>query len=217
MVAAAIIIGCGLSVWGSVYGVKLELNNFTKSMFYYLFMYGVGLAVGPSFVNSLGGDGIRFSFLALVSCVIGLALVVLGAMLFGLPLVRQAACSLDRRQCRRPSARQRRPSLSGVLNLPPGMTTPDQVSSMIALSYGITYIWGTVGIILITKYLPRWWGVDASAAARQYEVGAWRRERRHTGPEWLDLGALRSYGCKIPNGRANPSVSFLLKSPNTRS
>ena len=40
---------------------------------------------------------------------------------------------------------------------------------MIALSYGITYIWGTVGIILITKYLPKWWGVDARAAAREYE------------------------------------------------
>ena len=40
---------------------------------------------------------------------------------------------------------------------------------MIALSYGITYIWGTVGIILITKYLPNWWGIDAKAAAREYE------------------------------------------------
>jgi len=27
---------------------------------------------------------------------------------------------------------------------------------MIALSYRITYFWGTVGIILICKYLPRW-------------------------------------------------------------
>ena len=40
---------------------------------------------------------------------------------------------------------------------------------MIALSYGITYIWGTVGIILIVKYLPKWWGIDAKAAAKKYE------------------------------------------------
>src|SRR3954462_2038553 len=51
MVAAAIIVGCGLSTWASVYGVKLELNGFATSLFYYLFMYGVGLRVGPSFVN----------------------------------------------------------------------------------------------------------------------------------------------------------------------
>jgi len=69
MVAAAIVVGCALSVWGSVYGEKLELNNFTRLLFYYLFMYGVGLRVGPSFVNSLGGDGIKFTFLAFVSCV----------------------------------------------------------------------------------------------------------------------------------------------------
>jgi putative transport protein len=41
---------------------------------------------------------------------------------------------------------------------------------MIALGYGVTYIWGTVGIILICKYLPRWWGVDAKKAAREYEA-----------------------------------------------
>ena len=48
-------------------------------------MYGVGLRVGPSFVNSLNGDGLKFSVLAVVSCALGLALVVLGAKLFDLP------------------------------------------------------------------------------------------------------------------------------------
>src|SRR6187455_2393953 len=86
MVAGAIIVGAGLSVWASAYGAKLELNNFAKSLFYYLFMYGVGLRVGPSFVNSLGGDGIKFTFLAFVSCIIGLTLVVLGAKVFDLPM-----------------------------------------------------------------------------------------------------------------------------------
>ena len=85
MVAAAIVVGAGMSAWASVYGAKLELNNFTKLIFYYLFMYGVGLRVGPSFVNSLKGDGAKFSLLAVVSCVIGLALVVLGVKLFNLP------------------------------------------------------------------------------------------------------------------------------------
>src|SRR5436190_5886985 len=81
MVAGAIIVGAGLSVWASVYGVKLELNSFAKSLFYYLFMYGVGLRVGPSFINSLKGDGLKFCVLAVVSSVIGLSLVVIGAVL----------------------------------------------------------------------------------------------------------------------------------------
>src|SRR3954467_13639570 len=85
MVAAAIIVGCAMSTWGSLYGVKLELNNFAKSLFYYLFMYGVGLRVGPSFVNSLKGDGLKFTFLALLSSLMGLALCVIGARLLALP------------------------------------------------------------------------------------------------------------------------------------
>src|SRR6476619_2653832 len=85
MVAGAIVVGAALSVTASLYGVKLELNNFTKSLFYYLFMYGVGLRVGPSFLNGLGADGIRYTVLALVSCIIGLAIVVSGARLFDLP------------------------------------------------------------------------------------------------------------------------------------
>jgi putative transport protein len=40
---------------------------------------------------------------------------------------------------------------------------------MIALGYGVTYIWGTIGIILVCKYLPKWWGIDARKAAKEYE------------------------------------------------
>jgi len=47
MVAASIVVGCALSVWASSYGTKLALDNFAKSLFYYFFMYGVGLRVGP--------------------------------------------------------------------------------------------------------------------------------------------------------------------------
>ena len=86
MVAGAIIVGAAISVTASTYGVKLELNNFAKSLFYYLFMYGVGLRVGPSFINSLKGDGLKFTVLAVVSSVLGLALVVIGAKVFYLPV-----------------------------------------------------------------------------------------------------------------------------------
>src|SRR5204863_7148419 len=85
MVASAIVVGAAISAIASTMGVKMSIDNFAKSMFYYLFMYGVGLRVGPSFINSLKGDGLKFTFLALVSSVLGLALVVIGAKMFSLP------------------------------------------------------------------------------------------------------------------------------------
>src|SRR6188472_16763 len=85
MVAGAIVVGAGLSVWASIYGVKLQLDNFAKSLFYYLFMYGVGLRVGPAFFNSLKKDGITFTILAVVCSCLGLLLVVLTCKWFALP------------------------------------------------------------------------------------------------------------------------------------
>ena len=168
MVAGAIIVGASLSVWASVYGVKLELNSFAKSLFYYLFMYGVGLRVGPSFINSLKGDGLKFCVLAVVSSVIGLSLVVIGAKLFALPPGAAGGMLAGSQTMSAAIGSAEQAITSGVVKLPAGMK-PEDASGMIALSYGITYIWGTVGIILICKYLPRWWGVDAKAAAKQYE------------------------------------------------
>ena len=131
MVAAAIIVGCGMSVWASAYGVKLELNNFTKSMFYYLFMYGVGLRVGPSFINSLGGDGLKFTGLAVISSVVGLILVVGGAKLLDLPV--GAAGGMLAGSMTMSAAIGSAEQAIPLLTLPPG-TTAEGVSAMIALS-----------------------------------------------------------------------------------
>ena len=79
------------------------------------------------------------------------------------------------------------PSTTSV-RTPPAGTTPEQVNAMIALSYGITYIWGTVGIILICKYLPT--GVAAEDVVEAAEV----RQVRHVG------GGLRRR--RDPGGRA---------------
>jgi putative transport protein len=168
MVAAAIIVGAGLATWASLYGVKLQLDNFAKLLFYYLFMYGVGLRVGPSFVNSLKGDGLKFTVLAVICSFLGLFLVVYGADLFGLPPGAAGGILAGSQTMSAAIGTAELAVSSGAYAVPEG-STPEQISGMIALSYGVTYIWGTVGIILICKYLPRWWGVDAKVAAKEYE------------------------------------------------
>ncbi|MCX7276189.1 MAG: transporter [Burkholderiales bacterium] len=168
-VAAAIVIGCGVATWGAAYGVRFELDNFTKSLFYYLFMYGVGLRVGPSFINSLKGDGLKFTVLAVLSSFLGLGIVVLGTRWLSLPVGAAGGILAGSQTMSAAIGAAEQAITSGVVPLPRG-TTAEAATAMIALSYGITYIWGTVGIILICKYLPRWWGVDARSAAKTYEV-----------------------------------------------
>src|SRR4029450_4690178 len=137
MVAGAIVVGAGLSVWASAYGVKLELNNFVKSLFYYLFMYGVGLRVGPSFINSLKGDGLKFTFLAVVASVLGLTLVVAGAKLFDLPVGAAGGMLAGSQTMSAAIGSAEQAVTSGAVKLPAGVSATD-ASAMIALSYGIT-------------------------------------------------------------------------------
>ena len=79
---------------------------------------------------------------------------------------------------------------------------------MIALGYGVTYIWGTVGIILICKYLPRWWGIDARKAAQGIRGRARRQERRRRRPHRLPRRrparlSAREHGGRRPEHRAS--------------
>ena len=168
MVASAIVVGAGISAWASTYGIAMKFDNFTRLLFYYLFMYGVGLRVGPSFVNSLKGDGLKFTFLAILCSVLGLLGAVFFTKLWELPAGSAGGILAGAMTMSATIGSAEEAVRQGVFPLPTGKTFED-VSGMIALSYGLTYIWGTVGIILICKYLPRWWGVDAKAAAKKYE------------------------------------------------
>ena len=84
---------------------------------------------------------------------------------------------------------------------------------MIALSYGITYIWGTVGIILITKYLPRWWGIDARRLPREYEkehgVASGDTPALRAGPP----AALRAYRLENADWTGKTVGAFLKANP----
>jgi putative transport protein len=178
-------------------------------------MYGVGLRVGPSFVNSLGGDGLKFTLLAVVSCVLGLGLVLLGVSVLDLPPGTAGGILAGSQTMSAAIGSAEEAVSSGVVTLPPG-TTSEQVSSMIALSYGITYIWGTVGIILITKYLPRWWGIDAKVSAREYEAQhgvASGDMPALTG--WTTAG-LRAYRLENPQWHDKTIRAFLGANPEYR-
>lgn len=168
-VAAAIIVGCALATLGAAYGQKFHLDDFAKSLLYYLFMYGVGLRVGPSFLNALSRESINYAILAVIAPVLGLLIVVLGCKLLDMPMGAAGGILAGSQTMSAAIGSAEQAVVAGVVQPGPG-ASKESVDAMIALSYGITYIWGTVGIILLCKYLPRIWGVDAKASAREFEA-----------------------------------------------
>ena len=192
MVAAAIVVGVALATWASTYGVKLQLDNFAKSLMYYLFMYGVGLRVGPSFFNSLKKDGLTFTILAVVCSVLGLVLVVVLSRMFDLPAGAVGGILAGSQTMSAAIGTAEMAVTQGAFKIPAG-STAEAVSAMIALGYGISYIWGTVGIILICKYLPKWWGVDARKSAKEYEEKFGVPNLDDVGLSGYRPGGLRAY------------------------
>ena len=209
MVAAAVVVGAALATWASTYGVKLQLDNFAKSLFYYLFMYGVGLRVGPAFFNSLKKDGITFTILAVICAVLGLGLVVLTSKWFALPPGAAGGVLAGSQTMSAAIGTAEMAVEQGAYKMPPG-STAEQISGMIALGYGVTYIWGTVGIILVCKYLPRWWGVDARKAAKEYEAAHGVRNVDDAGITGYRAGGLRAYRLDNPS-TAGQSIAQLRK------
>src|SRR5687767_4793064 len=215
MVAAAVVVGCALATWASTYGVKLQLDNFAKSLFYYLFMYGVGLRVGLSFFNSLEKDGLKFTILAVICSIFGLVLVVLGAKMFGLPPGAAGGILAGSQTMSAAIGTAEMAVTQGAYAIPEG-SSAEAVSAMIALGYGVTYIWGTVGIILICKYLPRWWGVDAKAAAKRYEEEFGVKNMDESGLTGYRPGGVRAYRVTNPQTAGKTVAQFRAAHPMYR-
>ena len=215
MVAGAVIVGAALSIWASTYDIQLQLDNFVKSLFYYLFMYGVGLRVGPSFINSLGRDGLRFTILAVIAPLMGLAIIVLGVIMLDLPVGTAGGLLAGSQTMSAAIGSAEQAIIDGVVKLPEG-TTQEAATGMIAVSYGISYIWGTVGIILIVKYLPRWWGVNAQAAAKKYEEEFGVKNVDDAGLSGYRPGGLRAYRLDNPTTAGKSIAQFRAAHPEYR-
>src|SRR5215212_8312995 len=59
---------------GVVIGLAdVKISPFTKSVFFYLFIFAIGYKVGPQFFQGLRGEGLQQAALAVIFCLIALA------------------------------------------------------------------------------------------------------------------------------------------------
>jgi putative transport protein len=215
MVAPAIVVGIGIAALASTYGVTLRMDDFTKSLFYALLMYGVGLQVGPSLMNSLDEDEVRFAALAVLCSFLGLVLAAGLARLFDLPPGAAAGILAGAMTIPAAIGSAEQAVTSRVVALPQSVSV-EQVSSMIALSYGVTYIYGTAGILLLGKYLPKWWGVDVGVAARAVEDHLGVRHLDEAGLSGYRPGGIRAYRVTNPETAGTTIAQFRSRYPMYR-
>jgi putative transport protein len=160
-----ILISLAAFLW---YDIRYQVPSLLTTVSLNLFMFAVGLKVGPQFFAGLRMDGLKFVIVALVVVLLNFAIAFGAGKALGLApgfatgliagsmtdtAVIGAATGAVESGSYRPS--------EGV--------TPETVIGNVAAGYAITYLFSLIGIILLIRYLPRLSGIDARQAAREAE------------------------------------------------
>lgn len=135
-ITMVLFVGIILSHFG--FTINAEINHFFKEFGLILFVYTVGLQVGPGFFSSFKKGGITLNMLALGIVLLGVATTIIIHFATGIPMSTMVGI------------------LSGAVTNTPGLGAAQQafgdvhgyVDDTIALGYAVAYPLGVVGIIL---------------------------------------------------------------------
>ena len=167
--AATLMVGIAVSVWAFVgYNIRYAIPGLITTVFLNLFMFAVGLKVGPQFFAGLRRDGVKGVAIAVVVVVLNFTIAVAGAKIYGLmpgfaPGLMSGSMTDTAVVGVATSAVE-----SGTYQPPSGVTAAE-VTGNIAAAYAVTYLFSLIAIILLVRYLPHILNLDIKAAARAAE------------------------------------------------
>ncbi|WP_394157538.1 aspartate:alanine exchanger family transporter [Vibrio campbellii] len=168
--AGTLVVGVALALTSfSVYGLKIEEPGLVSDIFLMMFMYAIGMKVGPQFFSGLARGGIDFVVIGLIVVFSNFAIVVIGAKLMGLEPGYAAGIISGSYTVTAVMGVAQSAISSGAFMPPEGMSI-DHVSANIAAGYAISYVLSTVLIILFIKYLPSLFGIDPVKAGKDAEA-----------------------------------------------
>ena len=191
------ILGFELGASGGVLLVGLVFGHFgfkghplVGTIGFAIFIYSVGLQAGPRFFSVLREDGRRYILMALVvagSAWIGLRIL---AAIFGLDSSLGAGVLAGALTSTPTLIGAQNAVAAGIANLAPGVSV-DQAMQNIAIGYAITYTFGTVGVILAVKLLPKLLRIDLVKEAQRFaRARGYKEDDKHAA---TGLPVLRGY------------------------
>jgi len=167
--AATLLAGIAISLCAYLlYDIRYQVPTLLTTIFLNLFMFAVGLKVGPQFFSGLRLDGIKFIIISIIVVGLNFAIVFGAGKALGLgpgfatgliagsmtdtAVIGAATGAVE----------------SGSYLPPEGVSAADVVGH-VAAGYAITYLFSLVGMILLIRNISRFSGIDAKASARAAE------------------------------------------------
>lgn len=159
----------------AAYEITYAIPGILSSFMLLLFMYALGLKVGPQFFSGLRKGGLAFVGIGLIVWVLNWVICYFGAKLVGLA-PGYATGLISGSYTITAILGVGQGALASGAYIPPTGMTIEEVGANMAAAYAISYVLSSVGIILLIRYLPRIFGynpvADAKLAEAEYSGGA---------------------------------------------
>ena len=165
--AGALISGIAFALIAFVaYDIKIQVPGLLSTVFLSMFMFAIGLRVGPQFFSGIARDGFGLIGFAVIVVVLNWIICFFGAKWAGLAPGYGAGLISGSFTVTAVIGVASSAVEGGAFTLPPGITG-EQVFANIAAGYAISYILSSLGIILLIKYLPTMFGYDPIAEGKR--------------------------------------------------
>jgi putative transport protein len=164
---ATLVVALEMSVWALAgEGIRFEVAGFASTIFFNLFMFAVGMKVGPQFVSGLKRDASKFIILAFLIPGLSFAAMFGFARLFGLepgfgPGIFSGANTAT------PGLGAAQTAISNG-ETPLGNTTQEIALGNLSTAFAFAYCVTMVLFILLLKVLPRIFRRDPVGDAQRY-------------------------------------------------
>ena len=168
--AGTLVVGIAIALSANVlYGLVINIPGLVQDIFLMLFMYALGMRVGPQFFSGLARGGLDFVVIGLIVAFSNFFIVFYGSKLVGLEPGYSAGIISGSYTITAIMGVAQSAISSGAFKPPEGLTA-DAVSANMAAGYAISYVLSSIGIILLIKYLPSMFGRDPVQSAREAEA-----------------------------------------------
>ena len=130
-----------------------------------LFIFSVGLQAGPRFFSAFLQDGPKYIALSVFVAAFSVALALTFSRWLNFDYGMTAGMLAGSLTSTPTLAGAQDAIVSGLVNLPEGMSG-ETAASNISIAYAITYIFGTVGMIVFIRYFPKMIRLDLPQSAK---------------------------------------------------
>jgi len=156
----------------------LTISTAVGTFGFALFIFSIGIEAGPSFFSAFREDGPKYIALAAVVALTAVGVVLGLATLLGYENGYDAGLLAGALTSTPTLAGAQDAILGGLAYLPEGATT-DTLLANVGVGYAISYIFGTICIIIMVRYAPKLLKLNLEPMAVTYakERGLIRKER----------------------------------------